>query len=148
MSLDVIFFFFKQKTAYEMRISDWSSDVCSSDLTELWRRGRPNRRGDKGPSPQFNAILDELLPTYLLRARILVGDCVDEIDAALESTRQTRSFTSFESHTERELRGMRFLMEIELLQHLGLLTQDRLQSAEKALRASDHGPFRTDERRV
>src|SRR3546814_20767042 len=30
-----IFFFFKQKTAYEMRISDWSSDVCSSDLPEL-----------------------------------------------------------------------------------------------------------------
>src|SRR3546814_6604380 len=30
--LSVHFFFFKQKTAYEMRISDWSSDVCSSDL--------------------------------------------------------------------------------------------------------------------
>src|SRR3546814_1511845 len=29
-----VFFFFKQKTAYEMRISDWSSDVCSSDLLE------------------------------------------------------------------------------------------------------------------
>src|SRR3546814_2423781 len=29
------FFFFKQKTAYEMRISDWSSDVCSSDLKHL-----------------------------------------------------------------------------------------------------------------
>src|SRR3546814_8421950 len=29
------FFFFKQKTAYEMRISDWSSDVCSSDLTHF-----------------------------------------------------------------------------------------------------------------
>src|SRR3546814_8875474 len=29
---NVFFFFFKQKTAYEMRISDWSSDVCSSDL--------------------------------------------------------------------------------------------------------------------
>src|SRR3546814_10840033 len=28
----LFFFFFKQKTAYEMRISDWSSDVCSSDL--------------------------------------------------------------------------------------------------------------------
>src|SRR3546814_2957782 len=28
----LLFFFFKQKTAYEMRISDWSSDVCSSDL--------------------------------------------------------------------------------------------------------------------
>src|SRR3546814_10323653 len=32
MSFSVDFFFFKQKTAYEMRISDWSSDVCSSDL--------------------------------------------------------------------------------------------------------------------
>src|SRR3546814_9224417 len=30
--ISVFFFFFKQKTAYEMRISDWSSDVCSSDL--------------------------------------------------------------------------------------------------------------------
>src|SRR3546814_13726345 len=34
-----MFFFFKQKTAYEMRISDWSSDVCSSDLDEVvWNR--------------------------------------------------------------------------------------------------------------
>src|SRR3546814_5432675 len=32
MLLCCLFFFFKQKTAYEMRISDWSSDVCSSDL--------------------------------------------------------------------------------------------------------------------
>src|SRR3546814_7448547 len=34
------FFFFKQKTAYELRISDWSSDVCSSDLAAmaLWTR--------------------------------------------------------------------------------------------------------------
>src|SRR3546814_8170213 len=32
------FFFFKQKTAYEMRISDWSSDVCSSDLDVLDQR--------------------------------------------------------------------------------------------------------------
>src|SRR3546814_5001889 len=30
----ILFFFFKQKTAYEMRISDWSSDVCSSDLAQ------------------------------------------------------------------------------------------------------------------
>src|SRR3546814_9108726 len=30
----LFFFFFKQKTAYEMRISDWSSDVCSSDLAK------------------------------------------------------------------------------------------------------------------
>src|SRR3546814_5183115 len=37
-SIVVLFccFFFKQKTAYEMRISDWSSDVCSSDLANIW----------------------------------------------------------------------------------------------------------------
>src|SRR3546814_2479225 len=35
--LDVLFFF-KQKTAYEMRISDWSSDVCSSDLFAIGER--------------------------------------------------------------------------------------------------------------
>src|SRR3546814_4545244 len=42
------FFFFKQKTAYEMRISDWSSDVCSSDLgiVVVLRRNKPkDRRG-------------------------------------------------------------------------------------------------------
>src|SRR3546814_2397607 len=33
---ELVFFFFKQKTAYEMRISDWSSDVCSSDLFYTW----------------------------------------------------------------------------------------------------------------
>src|SRR3546814_6044469 len=42
----LLFFFFKQKTAYEMRISDWSSDVCSSDLLPCtddddMRRGKP-----------------------------------------------------------------------------------------------------------
>src|SRR3546814_17825525 len=47
------FFFFKQKTAYEMRISDWSSDVCSSDLTifatePAARRRGIGRRGGKG----------------------------------------------------------------------------------------------------
>src|SRR3546814_4866904 len=31
----MFFFFFKQKTAYELRISDWSSDVCSSDLSDV-----------------------------------------------------------------------------------------------------------------
>src|SRR3546814_6639831 len=34
-----VFFFFKQKTAYEMRISDWSSDVCSSDLGGMVNSG-------------------------------------------------------------------------------------------------------------
>src|SRR3546814_10548067 len=49
---DVYFFFFKQKTAYEMRISDWSSDVCSSDLfftAELMDAMRIAAAGDIAP---------------------------------------------------------------------------------------------------
>src|SRR3546814_1367939 len=47
----IFIFFFKQKTAYEMRISDWSSDVCSSDLLDVLGqidddRTRTARRGD------------------------------------------------------------------------------------------------------
>src|SRR3546814_1871966 len=48
----VVFFFFKQKTAYEMRISDWSSDVCSSDLS---RRRALRDRGHERSSPDGDA---------------------------------------------------------------------------------------------
>src|SRR3546814_12204096 len=48
MLLVVLVFFFKQKTAYEMRISDWSSDVCSSDL----RRARDTY--------QLRSLIDQL----------------------------------------------------------------------------------------
>src|SRR3546814_3690241 len=40
-----MFFFYKQKTAYEMRISDWSSDVCSSDLVDLHAQAVAAREG-------------------------------------------------------------------------------------------------------
>src|SRR3546814_2093588 len=56
LSTSICFFLFKQKTAYEMRISDWSSDVCSSDL--------PGSRGcvvvDPGPDlePHLAALAD------------------------------------------------------------------------------------------
>src|SRR3546814_3598986 len=44
----LVFFFFKQKTAYEMRISDWSSDVCSSDLLRKAQLvGIANHRNDQ-----------------------------------------------------------------------------------------------------
>src|SRR3546814_7145808 len=51
----LLVFFFKQKTAYEMRISDWSSDVCSSDLLKVEglvenRGGSPDER--KGDDPE------------------------------------------------------------------------------------------------
>src|SRR3546814_8231090 len=56
-----LFFVFKQKTAYEMRISDWSSDVCSSDLGPGVDRGahqpRPHRRPDRPEAPPCGALL-------------------------------------------------------------------------------------------
>src|SRR3546814_3578645 len=86
------FFFFKQKTAYEMRISDWSSDVCSSDLLaklsqataqgalyEVDTRLRP--QGAQGPlavtCESFAKYQREAAWTWehmaLTRARVLVG---------------------------------------------------------------------------
>src|SRR3546814_17849755 len=47
----MFFFFFKQKTAYEMRISDWSSDVCSSDLAELKLADRITMRSADARQP-------------------------------------------------------------------------------------------------
>src|SRR3546814_19841243 len=65
----MLFFFFKQKTAYEMRISDWSSDVCSSDLYQVPRAVQAGNKlinrdhiflmaGALG-TPMTNAVLPE-----------------------------------------------------------------------------------------
>src|SRR3546814_4931617 len=56
-------FFFKQKTAYEMRISDWSSDVCSSDLI-LWRRTRVGISA----SPNAERDIDHWISRFTLEA--------------------------------------------------------------------------------
>src|SRR3546814_2871305 len=45
------FFFFKQKTAYEMRISDWSSDVCSSDLDQQTAYALSAQKAPDGAAP-------------------------------------------------------------------------------------------------
>src|SRR3546814_9008768 len=49
-------FFFKQKTAYEMRISDWSSDVCSSDLDQHEDRRFGKRRFEFHDEIEFVAV--------------------------------------------------------------------------------------------
>src|SRR3546814_12869484 len=53
------FFFFKQKTAYEMRISDWSSDVCSSDL--FLRLGRLNSAAHNEEVRQHMTVTEKTL---------------------------------------------------------------------------------------
>src|SRR3546814_20131200 len=46
-------FFFKQKTAYEMRISDWSSDMCSSDLDGGWISLQPSSNENGGHGERY-----------------------------------------------------------------------------------------------
>src|SRR3546814_9317493 len=60
-------FFFKQKTADEMRMSDWSSDVCSSDLRE-----HPGRRPGRGRCGG-NGVLHPAVPEGLVHGQLVHG---------------------------------------------------------------------------
>src|SRR3546814_2172222 len=74
-----LFFFFKQKTAYEMPISDWSSDVCSSDLAdalglgdEQWSLSYQSRFGaEHWLSPATDASLDALAGRGVRRVDVI-----------------------------------------------------------------------------
>src|SRR3546814_8085738 len=55
----MFFFFFKQKTAYEMRISDWSSDVCSSDLAQRNNAFCPRKHRDHAWKDDIQRHADE-----------------------------------------------------------------------------------------
>src|SRR3546814_3144048 len=63
------FFFFKQKTAYEMRISDWSSDVCSSDLVARVTVAQAERDG--APRPPHRPARDRAA-AVILRDRLAI----------------------------------------------------------------------------
>src|SRR3546814_6157889 len=80
------FFFFKQKTAYEMRISDWSSDVCSSDLA-----GRQFITAFELLPAVLEFVVDELggfvilrFDRFDLRLTIVIGHCELEPFEALD----------------------------------------------------------------
>src|SRR3546814_1111077 len=79
MVLCLWFFFFKQKTAYEMRISDWSSDVCSSDLirtgaTRLNADSSLQCRADAGFGAWLAASGGSLaVTTYQAHKLLLIG---------------------------------------------------------------------------
>src|SRR3546814_7673838 len=82
-------FFFKQKTAYEMRISDWSSDVCSSDLLGVEALVASDHRGDEPEDPGLGqrgvevGQLHERREALEVRAgRDLLDHHVEEVAAA------------------------------------------------------------------
>src|SRR3546814_8721631 len=71
----MIFFLFKQKTAYEMRISDWSSDVCSSDLRRSADRPPFARKVDGAGVLAVNAkILAKIRNRQRLTEQITLGE--------------------------------------------------------------------------
>src|SRR3546814_18950215 len=107
-----MFFFFKQKTAYEMRISDWSSDVCSSDLQpkldnalkdsqalrslrskRLEGRGRPAKPGNESGMGWRVEVEVRRCRRLTQQLAHLAASRVDVGDAALASQRHQTALT-------------------------------------------------------
>src|SRR3546814_857021 len=97
------FFFFKQKTAYEMRISDWSSDVCSSDL-QPWRiivklkDVYPLYLNNKAAQPNTDlAVTDKFTGEVAFRTALATPDVIDEaIAGAVRAAEPMARLASFE----------------------------------------------------
>src|SRR3546814_11339395 len=101
-----VFFFFKQKTAYEMRISDWSSDVCSSDLLDM----QIERNGGLDLAWSQRAGGDRHPATFRTGGEEGIADIgMDETD--LHSVH----FSIFPSHFDQCLQALRLVLE--LLRH-------------------------------
>src|SRR3546814_4481936 len=80
-----LFFFFKQKTAYEMRISDWSSDVCSSDLVghQLGCRAQAELVADGVRAAMRDAAIDDPADVHFVQIKcpLLTAQRIDAADA-------------------------------------------------------------------
>src|SRR3546814_4510373 len=94
-------FVFKQKTAYELRISDWSSDVCSSDLfgeveERSWRWTRPMTRDDLFAMARSRSYVLTAEPAERARIEQALSDLCDDIgavgDAVVDLPYVTRAF--------------------------------------------------------
>src|SRR3546814_9295181 len=104
-------FFFKQKTAYEMRISDWSSDVCSSDLEEL-----------RGVVLEVGAELAELLHANEIGLEdvLCLGDAVavDEVDVHLTGHAGEQGSEFHDLHSAAILRSEEHTSELQSLMRI------------------------------
>src|SRR3546814_7069629 len=109
------FLFFKQKTAYEMRISDWSSDVCSSDLAG--HRVAPNRDDVAAGLHQFEVEFGQVLERAVLAAGVAEAvDVLGESAAAGLAGQRKPALEVVAGH--RRARGLRVVGVVE--QHAGV----------------------------
>src|SRR3546814_2473146 len=98
----VLFFFFKQKTEYEMRISDWSSDVCSSDL-QPWdvrlsrAEGEPTLREQavSAKAERFARVADHPVVARVLE--LFPGARIEEVTAPPPETRSEEHTSELQS---------------------------------------------------
>src|SRR3546814_2106651 len=98
-------FFFKQKTAYEMRISDWSSDVCSSDLIRLNERSLFRQSGELKPCLIAAYYIDKLTkgdPIYI----------IEPITHILEREARVHVFDDVHHRSEEHTSELQSLMRI------------------------------------
>src|SRR3546814_7831941 len=132
------FFFFKQKTAYEMRISDWSSDVCSSDLVGIGRcdefdglavdrhslasGGNRDREGDGAGGIVIGVVACERIP-------------LDQLAADERNDRKLVGFLALIQQAEHLARLDRALRGLPV----GLASPqlDRCESADRAIASED-----------
>src|SRR3546814_3061776 len=90
-----MFFFFKQKTAYEMRISDWSSDVCSSDLCgNSWREGQAGTAGYKSMT-RIGSPRESRDPSSIAHGRRHYLRVSDVATSATRAASGSRGMTSY-----------------------------------------------------
>src|SRR3546814_18311554 len=127
--MSLFFFFFKQKTAYEMRISDWSSDVCSSDLRLGWRLAAPQHKLEDG-----------------IEALAFVDRAFDQRFGELERQRGVAA----DQHAVAEQYGAAVRPELEMAEPELLVDQSQCLMCDRAL-VLDHadvGTGKSEERRV
>src|SRR3546814_6016828 len=106
------YFFFKQKTAYEMRISDWSSDVCSSDLVVHAQQHRPALGGDQVRGDRAVDALARVVAAGQLADGLLARQAGQHRHAEFGEARQLRQQRQVVVRSEEHTSELQSLMRI------------------------------------
>src|SRR3546814_6703010 len=113
----IFFFFFKQKTAYEMRISDWSSDVCSSDLEVASLNMGSMNFGLFPMLKRYKEFKHEWEPAMLEGSHDLVfRNSFKDIRYALETLNATGARYEFECYDTSHLHNLHYFWTEGLVQ--------------------------------
>src|SRR3546814_6992544 len=139
------FFFFKQKTAYEMRISDWSSDVCSSDLSLLGQAeqsgvGVVNFNGVTFSSQELRDVANQREDYELSKRSALLGYAANEAEFAdAQASRMVQYATDAQIEEAIDNGGVMDGVQIAP----GVLTQEKTRRVQAAIDQAEITEFET-----